>query len=86
MRIRMGLGVVVAAVGLAALGACSRDIVWTRSGATPEDIARDQQDCTRDAPVNVYGLSSAVTVYMLPKVDPDCMIGKGYFVDIERSP
>ncbi len=73
MRYAMGL------LALIVLGACAKEVVWTKPGVTAAQLEKDKESCTREVPrAGSAGTGGAPTTYRVRQLQPRCMEALGY--------
>lgn len=66
-------------LALLCLGACAKEVVWSKPGVTAEQLEKDKTACTREVPkAGGGGSGSAPTTYRIRQLQPKCMEGLGY--------
>ena len=69
---------------LLCLGACAREVVWSKPGVTAAQLEKDKAACTVEVPKAAGGgTGSAPTTYRIKQLQPRCMEGLGYTRSLE---
>lgn len=76
------LGTAAAAVLMTALGGCTA-FYWSKGGATPEQFAKDSQECAKEAAPAPSATSYRV---MVQDVYRDCLETRGYVRSKQYQP